>query len=50
MKKYRIWEKITDTGVIVLENEAQIISVEDVKDANSGKEYQKVTYIIPEPK
>jgi len=46
-KKYRIWQKITKTGEIEIEEGAQIISVEDVKEDATGKEWQMVTYIVP---
>ena len=45
--KYRIWQKITKTGEIEVEDDAQVISIEDVKDDNTQKEYQLVTYIVP---
>jgi len=45
--KYRIWQKITSTGEIEVEDDAQIVSVEDVKEDKMGEEFQKVTYLIP---
>jgi len=46
MKQYIIWQKITYTGTIEIEDEAQIISVADEKD-DKGKPIQVVTYIMP---
>ena len=45
--KYRIWQKITKTGDIEIEDNATILSVEDVKDDKTGEKYQMVTYVIP---
>lgn len=45
--KYRIWQKITKTGDFEVPEDAQVLSVENVKEDNTGDEYQMVTYIVP---
>ena len=45
--KYRIWQKVTRTGEFEVVDDARILSVENVKEDDTGEEFQMVTYIVP---